>query len=191
LRVGPAIDPPDVIEHTALPGAILASETFATLALQRLRTRFRFAGLCVSFVHTLPPSAFAKYRQMRSAMRHWLRRCAAIAAFALVLASLPLTDLAAPPLSRADDGCGDGMYYNYETLDCEPWVQVGVYVDPYIPVPIPNWNPIDINADIDVNPGGPGGIGRPGGPGGPGGINPGRPGGGGRGGGGRGGGGRR
>ena len=29
LRVGPAIAPPDVIEHTALPSAILASDTSA------------------------------------------------------------------------------------------------------------------------------------------------------------------
>jgi hypothetical protein len=58
----------------------------------------------------------------------------AIAAFALVLASLPLTELASPPLSRADDGCGPGMSYNYETLDCEPWVEVNPYIDPYIPV---------------------------------------------------------
>jgi hypothetical protein len=124
-------------------------------------------------------------------MRHWLRRCPAIVAFAPVLATLPLTELASPPLSRADDGCGPGMYYNYETLDCEPWVAVDPYIDAYIPVPIPNWNPIDIdpNPDIDLNPGGPGGIG----PGGPGGIGPGGPGLPGRpgGGGGRGGGGRR
>ena len=53
-------------------------------------------------------------------MRHWLRRCAAIASFALVWASLPLTGLASPAPSRADEPCGDGMYYNYETLDCEP-----------------------------------------------------------------------
>jgi hypothetical protein len=70
-------------------------------------------------------------------MRHRLRRCPAIAAFAIVLASLPLTELASPPLSRADDGCGPGMSYNYETLDCEPWVDVNPYIDPYIPVPIP------------------------------------------------------
>ena len=70
-------------------------------------------------------------------MRHRLRHCPAIAAFAIVLASLPLTELASPPLSRADDGCGPGMSYNYETLDCEPWVDVNPYIDPYIPVPIP------------------------------------------------------
>lgn len=39
----------------------------------------------------------------------------------------------------ADEPCGDGMYYNYETLDCEPWVAVNAYVDPWIPVPIPVW----------------------------------------------------
>ena len=83
------------------------------------------------------PSPFREYPQMRSAMRHRLRRCPAIAAFAIVLASLPLTELASPPLSRADDGCGPGMSYNYETLDCEPWVDVDPYIDPYIPVPIP------------------------------------------------------
>jgi hypothetical protein len=68
-------------------------------------------------------------------MKHWRRRCAASA---LVLASLPLTELASPAISRADDGCGEGMYWNYETYQCEPWVEVNVYIDPWIPVPIPN-----------------------------------------------------
>ena len=38
-------------------------------------------------------------------MGHWLRRCAASV---LVLASLPLIELASPATSRADDGCGPG-----------------------------------------------------------------------------------
>jgi hypothetical protein len=59
--------------------------------------------------------------------------------FALVWASLQLTGLASPAPSRADEPCGDGMYFNYETLDCEPWVAVNAYVDPWIPVPIPVW----------------------------------------------------
>ena len=51
-------------------------------------------------------------------MTHWLRRCAAIAAFALVLASLPLTGLASPAMSRADPTCGPGMVWNPNTNQC-------------------------------------------------------------------------
>jgi hypothetical protein len=32
----------------------------------------------------------------------------------------PITELASPTISRADDDCGDGMYYNYETLAANP-----------------------------------------------------------------------
>ena len=107
-------------------------------------------------------------------MKHWRLRCAASA---LVLASLPLTGLASAAISRADDGCGEGMYWNYETNQCEPWVAApgNVYIDPYIPVPIPVWNPCigpcgigppGIGPPALVPPGvGPPGIGGPGGPG--------------------------
>jgi hypothetical protein len=50
-------------------------------------------------------------------MTHWLRYSAVSA---IVMVSSPLVELASPEISRADDGCGEGMYYNYETLDCEP-----------------------------------------------------------------------
>ena len=98
-------------------------------------------------------------------------RCVVIAVSALVL--VPLIE---PAVSQADDGCGVGMYYDPQTFQCEPWAPVNVYVDPYVPVPIPMWRPnvdVDINPDIDIN--------RPGRPGGGPVINPGR-GGGGRGG---------
>ncbi|MCW2655400.1 MAG: hypothetical protein JWR32_6376, partial [Mycobacterium sp.] len=48
-------------------------------------------------------------------MRHWVRRCAASTAFAVVLASLPLTGLASPAISRAAPYCGAGMVGNPNT----------------------------------------------------------------------------
>ena len=103
-------------------------------------------------------------------MRHQLRRCAASA---VVLTALPLTELVSPPVSRSEEPCGPGMYYNYQTLSCQP-VVADWDVDPWIGVPIPYWNPIDVDLDADIDlgpPGGPGGIG----PGRPGGIGPGAP----------------
>jgi hypothetical protein len=45
-------------------------------------------------------------KELRSAMRHSLRRCT-IGVFVLVLAGLPVSGLAAPAISRADD-CASG-----------------------------------------------------------------------------------
>ena len=72
-----------------------------------------------------------------------------IAVSALVL--VPLIELGAPAVSRADDGCGVGMYWNTQTFQCEPWA-ANVYVDPYVPVPIPVWLPdVDVNLDPDID----------------------------------------
>jgi hypothetical protein len=46
-------------------------------------------------------------KKVRSAMRHFLQRCA-VGAFALVLVELPVPGLAAPAISRADDDCAPG-----------------------------------------------------------------------------------
>jgi hypothetical protein len=44
-------------------------------------------------------------------------------------------------VSQADDGCGVGMYYNWDTDQCEPWAQApgNVYVNP-VPVLVPNFS---------------------------------------------------
>ena len=74
-------------------------------------------------------------------MGYWLWRCGVSA---LALAFLPLAGLASPAISRADDGCPYGFYYDYYTLNCQPVVQVDFNVDPYIPVPIPNFHPVPV-----------------------------------------------
>jgi hypothetical protein len=49
-------------------------------------------------------------------------------------------------VSRADDGCGVGMYYNWDSDQCEPWAQApgNAYINP-VPVPVPNFN-VCVNA---------------------------------------------
>ena len=74
-------------------------------------------------------------------MNDWPRRCTVAA---LTFAVLSVAELSSSTVGLADDGCGDGMYYDYYTLNCQPWVQVNVNIDPYIPVPIPNFHPVPV-----------------------------------------------
>jgi hypothetical protein len=120
-------------------------------------------------------------------MKPWLQR---IAVSAVVLAFLPLIELASPAVSRAQPPpppCPPGMYWNFNTVVCEYPPPPVVYVDPWLPVWVPDIVDADLDLDVDIPVPGPPGIGGPGGPniGGPGGPNIGRPGprGGGRGGG--------
>jgi hypothetical protein len=79
--------------------------------------------------------------KMRTGMGHFLRRCA-IAAFALgLLAGLPVTGIAASVISRADDNCASGWYWNADLNQCVFWLPAAM--DP-------------------ADPGGPGGPGGPG-----------------------------
>jgi hypothetical protein len=116
-------------------------------------------------------------------MKPWLQR---IALSAVVLAFLSLIELASPADGRAQPPpppCPPGMYWNFNTVVCEYPPPPVVYVDPWLPVYVPDIVDVDLDIDIPV-PGPPGlgppGIGRPGGPGpGVGGPGPGpRPGGG-------------
>jgi hypothetical protein len=123
-------------------------------------------------------------------MKPWLQRTAVSA---VVLGVLPLIELASPAIGGAQPPpCPPGMYWNDATVACEWPPPPVVYVDPWLPVYVPDIVDADIDLDLDIPvpaPIRPPDIGRPGGPGGPNIGRPGRPGGGG--GGGRRGGGRR
>ena len=60
-------------------------------------------------------------------MRYRLRQFAIGAA---ALASIPVTAVSTPAASKAEDGCGAGMYFNWETNQCEYYDDLTVYVDP-------------------------------------------------------------
>jgi hypothetical protein len=53
--------------------------------------------------------------------RRFLRRCA-IGAFALALPVLPVTGLAAPAISRADDSCAPGWVWSTDLNQCVFWL---------------------------------------------------------------------
>src|SRR6185437_177018 len=100
-------------------------------------------------------------------MKPWLQRSAVSA---VVLAILPLIELASPSVGHAQPPppCPPGMYWNFNTLICEYPPPPAVYVDPWWPVYVPDIVDVDLDVDIPV-PGPPGigppGIGRPGPPG--------------------------
>jgi hypothetical protein len=56
-----------------------------------------------------------------SAMKHFLRRCV-IGAFSFVLMGSPVTGLAAPAISRADNDCVPGWYWNPDLNQCVFWL---------------------------------------------------------------------
>ncbi|WP_161600554.1 hypothetical protein [Mycolicibacterium hodleri] len=80
--------------------------------------------------------------------------------------SVLLTGLAFPASSQADDGCAAGMYFNWDTNQCEYYDDLTVYVDPCCYIP----GPVGIGP-IGPGPVGPGPIGP--GPVGPGPVGPG------------------
>ena len=127
-----------------------------------------------------------KATERRCAMKAWLQHTALSA---VVLAVLPLIELASPAVSRAQPPpppCPPGMYWNFATVRCEFPLPPPVYIDPWLPVYVPDIIDADLDLDVDIPIPGPPGIGAPGRPGGigPGGPGP-RGGGGGRRGGGR------
>jgi hypothetical protein len=119
-------------------------------------------------------------------MKQWLQRSAL---FAVVLAVLPLIEFPSPAVGHADPppACPPGMYWNPATVVCEYPPPPPVYIDPWLPIWVPDVVDADVDLDLDLDIPGPGrpGIGGPGGP------NIGRPGPAPRPGGGRRGGGRR
>ena len=116
-----------------------------------------------------------KATERRCAMKAWLRHSALSA---VVLAFLPLIELVSPAVGRAQPPpCPPGMYWNFATNICEFPLPPPVYIDPWLPIWVPDVVDADLDLDIDI-PVGPPGIGAPGPPGGigPGGPNIGRPG---------------
>ena len=102
-------------------------------------------------------------------MKPWLQRSAVSA---VVLAFLPLIELASPAVGGAQPPpCPPGMYWNFDTVVCEYPPPPTVYVDPWLPVYVPDIVDADLDLDLDVDipvPGPPDirppDIGRPGGP---------------------------
>ena len=96
-------------------------------------------------------------------MKPWLQRSAL---YAIVLAALPLIEFASPTVSRAQPPppCPPGMYWNFSTVVCEYPPPPVVYVDPWLPVYVPDIVDANIDLDLDIPVPGPPGIGAPGGP---------------------------
>jgi len=97
-------------------------------------------------------------------MKPWLQRSAMSA---VVLAILPLVALASPSVSRAQPPpppCPPGMYWNFDILICEYPPPPIVYVDPWLPVYVPDIVDVDLDLDLDIPVPGPPGIGAPGRP---------------------------
>ncbi|MCX2934106.1 hypothetical protein ORI20_27950 [Mycobacterium sp. CVI_P3] len=90
-------------------------------------------------------------------------RMGRLIACALMVASMPVAGISWAATSSAEDGCGVGMYFNWETNQCEYYDDVNVYINPccYIGPAGPGPGPV-----------GPGPVGP--GPLGPGPIGPGR-----------------
>lgn len=108
-------------------------------------------------------------------MKPWIQR---IAVCAVALTTLPLIELASSPVGGAQPPppCPLGMYWNYTTVRCEYPAPPAVYVDPWLPVYVPDI--VDVDLDLDIPVPGPPGVGAPGRPeiGGPGRPGAGRPG---------------
>jgi hypothetical protein len=94
-------------------------------------------------------------------MKSWLRRSAVSA---VVLTILPLLELASPAVGLAEPPppppCPPGMYWNYATVICEFPPAPAVYIDPWVPVWVPDI--VDVDLDLDIPVPGPPGIGAPG-----------------------------
>jgi hypothetical protein len=102
--------------------------------------------------------------ERRCAMTPWLQRSALSS---VMLAFLPLIELVSPAVGRAEPPppCPPGMYWNFNTVVCEFPPPPPLYIDPWLPVYIPDVVDIDLDIPIPGPPGiGPPGIGPPGGP---------------------------
>ena len=95
-----------------------------------------------------------------------MRPLVCAAAISVVFTSLPFAGLSFAPTSSADDGCGAGMYFNWETNQCEYYDDVNVYINPCCYV-----GPAGVGP-LGPGPVGPGPVGP--GPVGPGPLGPGR-----------------
>ncbi|WP_460359421.1 hypothetical protein [Mycobacterium sp. ZZG] len=105
-------------------------------------------------------------------MKPWVQR---IAVSAVVLTTLPLIELSTSPVGHAQPPpppCPPGMYWNFTTLICEFPPPPPVYIDPWLPVYVPDLVDVDLDLDVPVpgpprppGPPGPPGVGGPGPPG--------------------------
>ncbi len=80
-------------------------------------------------------------------MKAWLQHSALSA---VVLAFLPLIELVSPAVGRAQPPpppCPPGMYWNFATVVCEFPPPPAVYIDPWLPVYVPDI--VDVDLDLD------------------------------------------
>lgn len=96
-------------------------------------------------------------------MNTWLRRSIVATVGSAIL---PFTDLLAPATAAAQPPppCPPGMYWNYATVVCEYPPPPAVYIDPWLPVWVPDIVDANLDFDVDIPVPGPPGIGGPGGP---------------------------
>ncbi|WP_082698801.1 hypothetical protein [Mycobacterium sp. GA-2829] len=78
-----------------------------------------------------------------------------IAVSAVILTVLPLIELVPAPVGRAQPPpppCPPGMYWNVVTIRCvyPPPPAPTVYVDPWLPVYVPDVVDVDLDVDIPV-----------------------------------------
>ncbi|WP_082703188.1 hypothetical protein [Mycobacterium sp. IS-1496] len=98
-------------------------------------------------------------------MKPWVQR---IAVSAVGLTAMSLIEFASSPVGRAQPPppppppCPPGMFWNYATVVCEWPPAPVVYVDPWLPVYVPDI--VDVDLDVDIPVPGPPGIGAPGRP---------------------------
>uniref|UniRef100_A0A5Q5BQN1 Uncharacterized protein n=2 Tax=unclassified Mycobacterium TaxID=2642494 RepID=A0A5Q5BQN1_MYCSS len=95
-------------------------------------------------------------------MKPWLQRSAVSA---VVLGIVPLLELASPAVGHAQPPpppCPPGMYWNFTTVVCEFPPPPALYIDPWLPVYVPDV--VDVDLDVDIPVPGPPGIGAPGRP---------------------------
>jgi hypothetical protein len=69
-------------------------------------------------------------------MKQWLRRWATVTGLVLALASLLVTGVATltPAVSRAEDACGVGWYYNHAYNACQPYAPAAYPPPPNVSV---------------------------------------------------------
>lgn len=78
-----------------------------------------------------------------------------IAVSAVVLTTLPLIELVSAPGAQAQPPpppCPPGMFWNFATIRCEYPLPPppAVYVDPWLPVYVPDLVDVDLDVDIPV-----------------------------------------
>jgi hypothetical protein len=160
-------------QKSRMPGLLVRSFRCTQSSYDR---RARLGGTqCIPSLPWSPPSALnrapghctnrriptQKATERRCAMKAWLQHSALSA---VVLAFLPLIELVSPAAGRAEPPppCPPGMYWNFATVVCEFPPPPPLYIDPWLPVYVPDLVDVDLDLDVDIPIPGPPGIGRPG-----------------------------